>query len=429
MLNNLLNKLKGKFFRNTSWLVFEQIFRMLLSLVVTGFVARYLGTTNYGLINYGLAFIAIFTTIGQLGLGEIIVHEIIKNRKNTGNIIGTTIGLRLCSAFLSIIIIYVLVLYLNPNETIVHIITFIQSLSLLFVAVDTVHYWFQSNLESKYAVISKSIAFTIVSIWRLLLVYFAASVEFFAFATILETFVIGVFLIVFYFKFKGPRFSFSFKTAKYLLSKSYYFLISGVLVTIYTQMDKILLGHLTDGATVGIFTAAMAVSGMWLFVPYALIDSARPIIMSLKEENEELYTKRFKQLYSVIIWFSIFASLFITAISKFIILIIYGSQYTDSITVLKILIWSKLFALMGVTRTIWLITEDKNKYQIIFLLIGAVTNVVLNLLLIPKYGAIGAAFGTLLAEFISNFVALFFFKDTRPLLRLIIQSILLKGIK
>ena len=67
--------------KNTSWLLFEQIFRMGLSLIVTSLMARYLGAENFGLINYSLAYIIIFTTITNLGIDNIIVNEIINKKE------------------------------------------------------------------------------------------------------------------------------------------------------------------------------------------------------------------------------------------------------------------------------------------------------------------------------------------------------------
>ncbi|MCM3386872.1 flippase [Ureibacillus chungkukjangi] len=426
---NLISVIRSKFLKNTSWLLFEQIFRMLLGLVVTSLVARYLGTYNYGQINYGLAYIAIFTILSKLGLDSIIVHEIIKNRNHTGKIIGTTILLRLASAFISIIIICILLLFLEPDNLTIQILTFIQSISLIFIAFDTVSYWFQSNLQSKYAVISKSIAFFIISIFRLLLIYFNVSVVYFAFATILEAFVIGIFLLWFYYKHKGDRLAFSFQISKDLLKKSYHFLIAGLLVTVYTQMDKIMLGKMASASSVGIYAAGMTIATMWVFIPMALIDSARPIVMGAKESNQELYIRRYKQLYCAVIWIGIMASLFITIFSKPIILLIFGEEYLESISILLILVWSRIFSLIGVTRSIWLLTEDHISYQKYFLGIGAVINFSLNLYLIPKYGAIGAAIATLLAEVISSTIALVFFKKTRPLFKLIVEAVLFKRLK
>lgn len=428
-LTSFKTKITSKFMRNTSWLLFEQIFRMGLSLIVTSLMARYLGTADFGLINYSLAFIIIFTTVTNLGIDSIIVNEIINHRDKTGGIIGTTIYLRLVASVISVFFMFLIVSFLNADEKTIILITFIQSISLLFVIFDAVKYWFQSNLQSKYIVISKSIAFTIVSIWRLILIYFEKSIYYFAFATTIEAIVIAIFMIVFYVKFKGPRLCFSFQIAKKLLSKSYHFFIAGLLIMIYTQIDKIMLGQMTDVATVGIYSAAMTIASLWVFIPYALIESARPIIMASKNQSGNSYIRKYKQLYCSIIWISIGASVVITLFSKPIILIIYGDQFIESIYILIILIWSRIFSLMGSTRAVWLTVENLGKFHAIFVSIGAFLNVIFNILLIPRYGAVGAAYSTLLAEIVSAFFAVLLFKETRPLFRLIIESFLFSGLK
>ncbi|WP_176400043.1 flippase [Ureibacillus sinduriensis] len=415
--------------KNTGWLIFEQVFRMGLSLIVTSLMARYLGTQNFGLLNYSLAYILIFTTVSKLGIDSIIVNEIIKKREDTGKLIGTTICLRLLSSTLSISLIFLIVRYMDPHDYTVQIITFIQSISLLMVVFDTIEFWFQSNLQSKYIVISKSIAFTIVSVWRLSLIFFEKSIYYFAVATIIEGLVISLFIVVFYFKFKGPKIRFSFLTAKDLLSQGFYFFIAGLLIVAYTQIDKIMLGQIMGGTTVGIYAAAMTISSLWVFIPNAIIQSARPVIMISKTENEQFYLKKYRQLYCSIIWIGIGASICITLLSKPIILLIYGNEFIESINVLIILIWSRIFSLIGTTRAIWLTVEDLGRFQVSFVAFGAIVNIVLNLILIPRYGAIGAAIATLLAEVISTFIALLFFKKTRPLFKLIIDAFLFKDVK
>lgn len=415
--------------RNTSWLLFEQIFRMGLSLIVTSLMARYLGTADFGLINYSLAFIIIFTTVTNLGIDSIIVNEIIKYRDKTGEIIGTTIYLRLVTSVISIFLIFLIISLFKADEKTIILITFIQSISLIFVVFDTIKYWFQSNLQSKYIVISKSVAFMIVSIWRLILIYSEKPIYYFAVATIIEAIVITIFMIVFYVRFTGPRLSFSFQTAKKLLSKSYYFFIAGLLIMVYTQIDKIMLGKMTDVSTVGIYSAAMTIASLWVFIPYALIESARPIIMTSKNQSENSYIKKYKQLYCSIIWISIGASVVITFLSKPIILIIYGDQFIESVDILIILIWSRIFSLIGSARAIWLTVENLGVFHVIFVGIGAFLNVIFNILLIPRYGAIGAAYSILFAEIVSTFFAVLLFKETRPLFRLIIESFLFSGVK
>ena len=144
---------------------------------------------------------------------------------------------------------------------------------------------------------------------------------------------------------------------------------------IYTQIDKIMLGQMAGNLTVGIFTAALVISSLWMFIPNALIQSARPLIMESKNHNEYLYRKRNKQLYCSIIWMGIVASILITILAKPIILFVYGTQFIESVQVLVILIWSRIFALIGTIKAIWLTSENLGRYLTIFVGIAAFINV------------------------------------------------------
>ncbi|MER1987895.1 MAG: flippase [Solibacillus sp.] len=418
-----------KFMRNTGWLVAEQIFKMALSLVVLSLTARHLGAEQFGLLNYSLAFIMVGVTITNLGIDSILVNEFIKNRAETGLLLGTTLVLRFIAALLSIGSTLIVIYLLNPNDTLLFALTAIHAVSLLFVIFDSIDCWFQSNLQSKYAVLAKSIAFFIVSCWRLVFIFMDGSVHTFALATVLEGLFIGLFLLWFYRRHSGPKLSFSLRIAGQLLRRSAYFFIAGLLIIVYTQMDKILLGHLTTHETVGIYMAALTVSSMWMFIANALIESARPIIMTAKLESEQRYMQKNKQLFCAIIWIGISASIIITLLSKPLILFIYGTAFSEAVHVLVILIWSRIFSLLGTVRAIWLTMEGLGQYQVTFVGIAAVINVTLNLVLIPTYGAIGAAIATLLAEIVSAFFAVLLFRKTKPLFRLIIEAFLCKGIR
>lgn len=418
-----------KFMRNTGWLLVEQLFRMALSLVVLSLMARHLGVEQFGLLNYSLAFIIVGVTITNLGIDNILVNELIKNRADTGTLLGTTLLLRLIAACLAIVNLLLIVYVLNPHDPLLFALAAIQAGSLLFVIFDSIDCWFQSNLQSKYVVIAKSTAFFIISCWRLTFIFLDGSVHYFALATVLEALLIGIFLLLYYRRFQGPALKFSLDMGKQLLQRSAYFFIAGLLIMVYTQLDKILLGHLSTHQTVGIYIAALTISSMWMFIAHALIESARPLIMTAKLEDEQQYTKKNKQLFCAIIWLGIAASIIITLLSKPLILLVYGPEFSEAVHVLPILIWSRIFSLIGSIKSIWLTMEGLGQYQVTFVGIAAVTNVVLNLILIPKYGATGAAIATLLAEMGSALFAVLLFPKTKPLFRLIIEAVLCKGIR
>ena len=157
---------------------------MALSLVVTSMTARYLGTEGYGIINYGLSFINIFTIVCKLGIDAIIVNELVRNKEKTGELLGTTMVLRLLSSLCSLVLTFIFVMVLKPGQTVVLIVTMIQSISLLFTALDTVDFYFQSILKSKYTAIARSISYPLVCLLRLVFIFLKADVTWFAWATV-----------------------------------------------------------------------------------------------------------------------------------------------------------------------------------------------------------------------------------------------------
>ena len=429
MIRKLFNLVKSgnhnwQFWINTGWLIFDKIFHMALSLVVTAMVTRYLGVEQYGLLSYGLAFIDIFTIICKLGIDGIIVNELIKNRDRTGEILGSTTFLRLLSSFLSMILTYIFVKLLNPNDHTILVITCIQSVSLIFVAFDTLNYYWQSRLESKYTAIAQSISYPLVCLLRLLFIWLKKDVTWFAWATVLDVFLIVLIMLFFYKREHLPRYKLSISMMKYLLQHSYHFIPVNLLVTIYTQMDKLMIKGMSDSIQVGLYSAAMLVANLWIFIPNALIDSGRPIIMAMKsEKNEDGYVDRLRKLNMGVLWISILAGVFFTIFGRVVIYIVNGKAFLAAVPVLWVLIWSRMFSLMGTTRSIWMLCEGMEKYIKYFVALGAFINVVLNWMLIPILGAVGAAIATLV---LSSFVATGIVPKTRPYFKILLRSIKIK---
>lgn len=428
---------RGKFIHNTGWLIFDKVFHMALSLLVTGTVSRYLGVERYGILNYGLAFLEVFTVLTKLGIDGILVNEIIKQREKaergdydkTGELLGTTILLRLVSGFLSIIIIYIFVRILNPGKGIVLAVTMIQSAALLFTVFDTIDYYYQSRLESKKPVLARSISYPFVCVFRIILVLMKADVSLFGLASVLDALVLAIILVCFYKIQDGCSFSVSVDTALYLLRHSVHFIAASFLVIIYTQMDRIMVQNMSNEYELGIYSAAMLITNLWIFIPNAVLESGRPIAMERKRRGDEVgYERRMSQICGIIQWVSIAAGIGISAIGWFAIRIIYGVQFSAANSVLLILIWSKLFSQMGTVRSVWMLCEGIEKYIKYFVGLGALINLFLNALLIPAYGAVGAAIATLVTEVVSSGIATLIWLPTRRFGVIWIKSLNLKNI-
>lgn len=422
----LKGTIKKRFLTNTGWIVGQQIVHILLSVLVGILSARYLGPTNYGVISYALSFVTLYSSIASLGMDSVIVKELIDKPDEEGTVLGSAILLRIISGLFSSLSVIVIIWLLNPGEVETVIIAVLCSISLIFRSFELLDYWFQRHLINKYTSIAKTIAYIVVSSYQIFLLKTEKSIEWFAFATSLDYIVLTIIYYAYYKKQGGDNLKANIKTGLSTLKGSYHFIISGLMVSIYGQMDRMMLKTMVSSTAVGLYSVASYICTMWIFIPTAIINSARPIIMEERAKDYRLYLRRLEQLYSGVIWISIIASIFISVFGGYAINVLYGSQYYEAIDPLKILIWSEIFSMIGTARSVWIVSEKKNKYVKYYLIYGVIVNAILNYLLIPKIGIIGAAIATLVTQVTTSIIAPLFYKETRIHTKYVFESFILK---
>jgi O-antigen/teichoic acid export membrane protein len=195
-----------------------------------------------------------------------------------------------------------------------------------------------------------------------------------------------------------------------MLAKSRYYIVSNMMITIFAQTDRIMLKLMIDDAAAGYYSAAVTCAGITGFVFSAIIDSMRPMIFESKKTDNLAFEKNVSRLYSVIIYLSLAQSIVMTLFAPLIVNILYGAEYQNTIGILQVLVWYTTFSYMGAVRNIWILAEDKQRYLWIINLSGALTNVVLNSILIPLLGGIGAAVASVITQVFTNVVIGFVIK-------------------
>ena len=194
------------------------------------------------------------------------------------------------------------------------------------------------------------------------------------------------------------------------------------MVAVYGQMDRIMLKAMLDETAVGYYSAAVAICSMWPFLLSALIEAAKPVILSQFSVSRERFNQSIIVLYGAILYISFAAAVFLSVFAEPIILVLYGEAYVQAKTALQIVSWYTAFSYLGVARGIWIVATGMQKYEKYIAGIGAMSNLILNGLLIPVYGVCGAAFATLLTQIVTNFLAGFLFSDIRENNCLILRS-------
>ncbi len=397
-------------------MISEKVTRLIAGLFIGLFIARYLGPGNFGIINYAVSFTALFAVIANLGLDEIIVKELLKNPERRDEILGTSFRLKLFGVLITFFLVATTFIFeINDSQTnfYIAIITFSSIFQPLFV----IDFYFQSQVQAKYLVKANIICVIVTSIIRLVLVLIKAPLVDFVLVSILDALIVGAALIYFYSKKQLSIFDWKFDCllVKSLLSKSFPLIFSSIVIIIYMRIDQIMLKEMIGFEAVGIYSASVRISELWYFIPVVIGSSIFPALINAKNKNELLYLNRFQGLLNIMIIISVSISVIVSIFSNQIINLLYGVKYSGASIILSIHVWTGVFVFIGVASSKYLIIENLYKITFYRTFFGAVINVILNLFLIRKFGGVGAAVSTLIAQMIAAYFYDIFNKKTRQL--------------
>lgn len=403
----------NKVIKNASWIIGCKIAQSVVNLIISMIAVRYLGPSNYGLIAYAASVVAFVLPIMQLGLSKTLVQEFIDHPDREGEVLGTALVMNLLSSLLCIGIVYIFLLVANSGERETMLVGVLFSISLIFQATEMIQYWFQAKLLSKYPSIAMLIAYSAVAIYKIVLLVAGKSVFWFAVSNSIDYVITSIILLVIYHRMGNQKFGFSFSLGKLMFSRSKYYIVSTMMVTIFQQTDRIMIKLMMDEEQVGYYSAAIACVGVTAFVFAAIIDSMRPLILEEKAKGGADYEKQLVSLYSIITYLSLAQCIVMTIFAKPIILILFGKDYIAAVGALRIAVWYITFSYYGSIRNVWILAESKQKYLWIINLSGAVCNVVLNFVLIPIIGIIGAAIASLVTQIFTNVIIGYIIKPIR----------------
>lgn len=426
---NLLQILKNKTAKNAGWMIGEKIIQMLISLIVSLLTARYLGPTNYGLINYAMSFVAFFSSFCTLGIHSLLVREFVERPEREGEILGTTLVLQGISSLLSAITIVAVISVIDRDEPTTILVVALCSAGVVFNVFGSFKYWFQRYLRSRFTAIATLAAYIVTAIYRIVLMASGQDVTLFALATSVDYVVLAVLLFLFYRKCGGQRLGFSWEYGKELLSRSKHFILSGLMVAIYGQTDKLMLKQMLDVTQTGFYSTATTINSLWCFILVAVIDSLVPgVIEAQKAGDEALFRRKNRQLYAIVFYVSVGVAVLFNIFAELVVWILYGKAYLPSAMPLRIVSWYTAFSYLGVARNAWIVSKNRQQHLFKLYAVAAVSNVLLNYFMIPVWGANGAALASLIAQILTGFVFPFFIKDLRENAVLMLEGILLKNV-
>jgi polysaccharide transporter, PST family len=412
---------------NTSWLVADKLLRMVAGLFVGVWVARYLGPEQFGLFNYAMAFVALFIPLASLGLEEIVICEITQHPEKKDEVIGTAFFLKAIAGFLSLAI-TTLSFFLFRSDSSDWILVSILAGVYVFQAFDVILFWFRSQVQSKYAVLAGFFAFAITTVLKVILVETRANLLAFAWVNLGEALIISGSLIFFYQSNQEsllnwkPKFSY----AQKLLKKSCPMIFASFSTILYMKIDQVMLGQMLGDKAVGIYSVAVRISEIWYFIPVAIASSVTPGLITIRQESLEKYNQKIQTIFNSVVLVAYLISIVMSFFANPIISGLYGAAYAEATPILMVHIWASIFISLTAVRGVWLVVEDLTILYMQTTALGALTNIILNFILIPRYAGLGAAVATVISYAIASYLSCLFYPRLKEVFQIMNRALTLR---
>jgi len=403
------------FARNAVWVISEKIFRALIEYGVFIILIQALDPIAFGSLSFALSFTIIFYAFVRLGLSNVVVKEFVAPGVDVRKVLSTTLYLRLIGGVLGYLLIVasLSVLTLDLDVSTVFL---ILGTKLFFLASETFENFNQSQFRSFVNARARIVSSLVMISLIFVLANSKASIEEFAILLLSESIFLA--LILFYcasiagFKLEA---TIDVEFAVRILKQAWPFFLSILLTLAYSRLDQVMLGLIVRPVDVAIYSAAYKLAELWYIVPASIVSILMPCFLSRASKNSEYRCGdgEFSLLYALNFYFGILYCVLILFFGDILIDLLYGDGYSDSYNVIKYLSLVGVFVSQLSIFSIWLLRENYQRYILWMSFCGLIFNSLLNYSLIPEYGATGAAFATLLSQFILAWI----FPSFMPALR------------
>ena len=393
--------------KNTGILFVSQIMTFILGFLYMIYTARYLGPEVYGILSFAIAFTIIFGILADLGLSQLMVRELSRDKSLASKYLGNTIVMKIIASIITFLLIILIVNLIHEtiNNTIV---IYLIALSVLINSFSQIFYSvFQSYEKMEFLAIGGVLSSILLLSITLIAIYYKFDVVFFAFIYLLVSIIVLVFnMTICFWKFILPRMEIDLNFWKFVLLESIFFVLTGVFTQIYFNIDSVMLSLMISNVAVGFYTAAYKLIFILLSIPSVLIISLFPVMSKHFQSAQNILKLEYEKIFKFLFILALFLFIFGFIFADKIILIIYGSNYIPSISALQILIF--VLPIIFLTYLFGTLLGAINKQRFVAIVTGtsAVLNIILNLFLIPKFSYFGASFATVITE-IAVFILMF----------------------
>lgn len=419
----------GKNKKRILMLLVSKVYCMIIGMISSVLMVRYFQPQLNGEYNYVTAYVTIFSGIALMGLDNVLIKEFSKKNRMEGDIFKSSFGVRCIGTIISIILL-VGSFVLKPVDRNLVCLIFIAALPFVFNIVSGVNGWLMAKGMALHIAIAQAIAHTLCIIGRIVLVQIKGNLWMFIFVSAAESFFLILIEWIFYFICSEHFLQghIKFDTMKYFVQQGLPIILGSIANTVFMKIDQVMIGDMIGKYDLGIYSVAVRIAELWYFIPTTIVSALIPGLTIDKQNNSKEFDLKLQRYMSLLVLLGYVTGIIIVFLAKPVVYVLYGREYLAAVPILCVYIWAGIFINMSVLRGAYFVIVEHTKYSFWCNFIGAVINVILNYMLIPIMGCMGAAIATLLSYLSYAYISSLLIKDLRVIGRIQSKAFLLEGL-
>lgn len=388
-----------KLFENSGWLLLDKLSKLFPGIIVLALIARHLGPQEFGIWNYGLALTLIVGSLAMMGTDKIAVKEFIHQEQREDVIVNTLVGMRLVAGLVCMLISMGFVLLTKRNNPLYFYCTLFSSLNVVLQSFDVLDYFYQVKHTVKQVILPKVTVFLLFCIIKLAVIFLDGTLLAFLWVSLLELVVTyGVIMIRYRRSLPAiKKLRIDLALAGTLLTEGWPLIFSNLVVVLLVKVDLVLLDALASPAQVGEYVSAAKISELWYALPTVISVAMLPGLMTKRNSDRKAYVEMVEKWQRLSFWTSVAIAAGVMCTAPVIVPFLYGSRYAAASHILMIHIWASVPVFLNAVFVQYMFIEGQYKMYLYSNVAGLIVNVVVNLVLIPVMGGVGAAIATVVA--------------------------------
>lgn len=410
---------------NIGWYAADKIIRTGLGLVTTTQIARYLSPHGFGVLNYGIAFAALFAPLASMGVQTVVCRDLVRFPSQRANILGSALVVRVSGAIIAATACMIAETLMSGGPD-ARAVVLAQVAALFPLAWEVIDYDFQAHLQPRPVIIIRCASALVFSAVRLGLVAAGASIAAFAWTAAAEFGMATLLLRAAAARSRGVvrLRDATVARVKSVLRESWPLLITGIAIAMYMRTDQVMLGYMAGVSSAGVYSASVRIAEAFYYFPMAAVTVISPVLTAAHGASADDYNRLLLKSLRWLAWVMIGNAVVLSILARPLIRLLFGPDFEAAAPILAMHSWSGVFVALGAGAGPWFVNAGLQKLQMVQSVAGLAANVGLNALVIPRFGAFGAAAVTVASGCVSTLLVNALYASTRPLFFMQVRALM-----